>query len=808
MNILYHFHMTIRTLRHNLRPTLLLLISMSVGLVTFILVSGYVSYEQQYDRVFPYAGNIYRITTDLYSDGKLQISIPECERDMGSSLKKTYPEVTETGFLAQTNNPQYKIGENIFKDTKVYFASPGLLNIFSFQLLQGDGSRVLTAPYTVLLSESTARKYFGNENPVGKTITKYPAFEYQVVGVYKDIPRQAHFHPDMLLSFHDQMHLPPPMKAPWGETDFYTYLKVHLGTDLQALEQKMNQLAMAHKKDYFEKNNQLHVYHLQPLKDIHLNSHLKQELQTNARADYLYILLIISLLIVLAVGLNYIHFSFTRALNHASATGLKKVFGANRKTLIGQSLTDSLVIHSIATAVAFLICILLLPFIQNQFGITLDFSLHNRLFWFGLGSILLISMIVNGIIPGYLIGRFSSLDLFKLKYKPLMPGISFRQLFVVGQFAIVMVIITGIIGINKQVNFLKEKNKGFNLENTIAVKVPQNFLRTSQRINNLDAFEQDLLRNPSISGITQSNRMPGETAAFNFSFAEKGTERSGKAAVLVAGVNYLKLFDIKLLAGNDFEPHAENVDEGCIINQSCLNFLGYKNPQEAVGRVLKLTDESALQNIELKIRGVCSDFNFQNMREHPGPMILFDWTKNMIWGNYFVKLKQANIASVIPFIRKKFQATFPNYPFEYLILNDFYNQQFFKEYQLLKMLQAFVLVAILISTINLFAMAWFIAIARTKEIGIRKVNGAKISEVMTMLNKDFVKWVAIAFVIATPVAWFAMNKWLENFAYKTSLSWWIFALAGILAIGVALLTVSWQSWKAAARNPVEALRNE
>ena len=389
-----------------------------------------------------------------------------------------------------------------------------------------------------------------------------------------------------------------------------------------------------------------------------------------------------------------------------------------------------------------------------------------------------------------------------------MPGISFRQLFVVGQFAIVMVIIIGIIGINKQVNYLKEKNKGFNLENTIAIKVPQNFSRTSQRINNLDAFEQDLLQNPNISAITQSNRTPGETAAFNFSFAEKGTERAGKAAVLVAGVNYLKLFDIKLLAGNDFKPHAENVDEGCIINQSCLNYLGYKNPQEALGRVLKLTDESALQNIELKIRGVCSDFNFQNMREHPGPMILFDWTKSMIWGNYFVKLKQANIASVIPFIREKFQATFPNYPFEYLVLNDFYNQQFYKEYQLLRMLQAFVLVAILISAINLFAMAWFIAIARTKEIGIRKVNGAKISEVMTMLNKDFIKWVVIAFVIATPIAWFAMNKWLENFAYKTSLSWWIFALSGILAIGIALLTVSWQSWKAATRNPVEALRYE
>ena len=806
MNLLYYIQTTFRSLRHNHRPTILVVISMTIGLVTFLLVSAYVTYERAYDRVFPDAENIYRITTDIYSQGELKLSKPECERALGTTLTENFPEVLESGFLVGTNNPQYKIGEDIFRDEQVYHASPGFLDLFSIRLIQGNPAEVLRQPYTVLLSESTAKKYFGDENPVGKTILKYPGFDYRVEGIFQDIPHQAHFKTDMLLSFHDKMHLPPPVLNPWGETVFYTYLKVRQGTEVADLESKINQLILSHKKAGSENNNLVHQYHLQPLKDIHLYSHLKDELQRNARADYLYILLIVSLLILFAVSFNYIHFSFTKVLNNAANIGLRKVVGANRSTLIWQSFFESLVVHLVSLLLALMIGLLLLPFFQNQFGITVDLSFSNRLFWTGLIGILLISTVINGIVPGILIGRYKSLELFRLKSKP-ASGISFRQLFVAGQFAIIIVILVAIIGINKQVQFLKEKDKGLNIENTLVVKIPQNMRRTSSRITNPDAFEQEVMQNPNVLGISQSNRVPGEVPAFNFSFSEKGNDRQGKAAVLVTGLNYLKLFQIPLLAGENLGVDA-NRNTGCLVNKACLADLGYTNPEDAVGKQLNLKDESGFQSLELKIKGVCSDFNFQNMREKPGPMILFDWTENMVWGNYFVKLKGANLGSILPFIQKKFKATFPNFPFEYLILEDFYNQQFDGETQLLKMLQVFVLIAILISAINLFAMAWFISLARTKEIGVRKVNGARISEVMMMLNKDFVKWVVIAFVIATPLAYYTMNKWLENFAYKTTLNWWIFALAGLLALGIALLTVSWQSWKAATRNPVEALRYE
>ena len=807
MNLLYHLQFALKTLRHNLRPTVLLLISLTVGLMTFMIVSSYVTYEQAYDRIFPDADNIFRLTTDVYSKGELKLSEPKCERAIGTLLAESFPEVIESGFLIGTNNPQYKIGDNSFRDEQVYHASPGFLDIFSIKLLQGNQDEVLQQPYTVLISESTARKYFGDKNPVGETILKYPGFIYRVEGIYQDIPNQAHFKADMLLSFHDKMHLPPPLLNPWGETAYYTYLKLVPGTDVRKFEIRISKIVSAYRANNLEKKNITHLYHLQSLKEIHLHSTLKNELETNAKADYLYVLLGVSLLILFAVGFNYVHFSYTKMLKNAAKTGLLRVVGADRVVLTWQSFFESAIVHLAALFLALIFSFSFAPFFQEQFAITLDFALGNKLFWVGLICILLISISVNGLIPGIIIGRYNSIELFQLKSRPSASGFSFRELFVAGQFAIIIAILVSIFSINKQVQFLKEKDKGLNIENTLVIKIPQNMRRTSNRIVNLDVFEQEVMKTPDVLGISQGNTIPGELPAFNFSVGEKGSDRTSKAAVLVTGLNYLQLFRIQLLAGDGL-GNGSNKNTGCLINQSCLADLGYANPNEAIGKILNLKDESGFQNLELTVKGVCSDFNLQNMREKPGPLILFDWTENMIWGNYFVKLRGENLSSLLPFLQERFKATFPDFPFEYLVLEDFYNLQFNSETQLLKMLQALVLVAILVSAINLFALAWFASLVRTKEIGIRKVNGAKVSEILAMLNKDFVRWIVIAFVVATPVAYYAMNKWLENFAYKTSLSWWIFALAGVLALGIALLTVSWQSWKAATRNPVEALRYE
>ncbi len=466
-------------------------------------------------------------------------------------------------------------------------------------------------------------------------------------------------------------------------------------------------------------------------------------------------------------------------------------------------------IHLFAIAISLFAAWLLLPTMRNQFGIYLEPVFSNSLFIAILTSIILLNITINGILPALLINRFNSLELLKLKYKPVSGKVSFRQAIVVVQFVIIIAILTGIFGINKQVNYLNQKDKGFDVNNTIVVKVPQNIRKTSQRINNLNAFENDLLNHSSILGISSSNKVPGDMPSYGFNFNEIQSGKGGKAAVIVADKNYINNYKIDLLAGNNFfSSNSEGENNGCIINRACLQVLGFQKADEAVGKILKMRDESGMQNFNTPIIGVVENVDFSDAKQKHEPIILVDWTQDMLFGNYSIKTATPEYSSIIPFIREKFNATFPNYPFEYIVLDDYYNKQFEKETELTKIFRMFVMVAILISVINLFSISWLISSARVKEIGIRKVNGAKIPEVMVLLNRNFVLWIILSFMIAAPIAYYAINKWLENFAYKTNLSWWIYALSGLLALGIALLTVSFQSWKAATRNPVEALRYE
>ena len=291
----YYFKIAFRNLIREKRYSFFLFSSVCIGLIVFTLVSGYVFYEKGFDRVFPDNKNVYRVTTHIYNGNELSLSIPECERGVASSLKEKYPDVLAAGFISGVSNPQYKIGEEIFTNNQVYHASPGFLDVFSIPLIQGNKAEILTKPYTAIISESTAKKYFGTTNPVGKILFKYPAFDYTIVGVFRDIPAQAHFSADVLLSFHDDMHLPPPVKAQWGETGFYTYLKLVKDANIDQIEKGINSLVAENKKSYFEKSGVSHHYFLQPLNDIHLYSDLKDELKTNSRAEYVTLIMIVGL---------------------------------------------------------------------------------------------------------------------------------------------------------------------------------------------------------------------------------------------------------------------------------------------------------------------------------------------------------------------------------------------------------------------------------------------------------------------------------------------------------------------------------
>ncbi len=595
MKQFYHLKIAFRNLIREIRYSALLLVSLCVGLITFILVSGYVFYEKGFDRVFPGNKQIYRVSTDIYSGNELSISIPQCERGVAATLKEGYPQVVAAGYLTGTNNPQYKIGDKIFTDNHIYHASAGFLDVFSIALTQGSNEEILTRPYTAIISEKTAKKYFGYANPVGQVLFKYPAYEYTIEGVFKDIPAQAHFSADVLLSFHDDMHLPPPAKAQWGETGFYTYLKLDEHADVKQIETAINSIVAQNKKKQFEANNANHVYHLQPLNKIHLHSEMKNELETNSQAQYVYLIFIIGILILCASGFNYIQFAFSKLINSAKKTGVKRINGATSFEILCASLSESLVIHFFAVIVSLGVGWLLVPVMGNLFGIFLKPVFSSPVFLAILLSIISISILIGGIIPALMINRFNGLELLKLRYKPVSRGLSFWQVIVVAQFVIIIAIVAGIAGVNKQVLFLLGKDKGFDVKNTLVVKVPKNLRKTSQRINNLQAFEQELLGHSSVLGFSSSHVVPGDLMAYNFNFTETLSGKGGKAALIVADENFIMNYNIPVIAGTNFQSKGSPAGNNpCIVNRSGLQYLGFQNPDDAIGKKIKMEDESGM----------------------------------------------------------------------------------------------------------------------------------------------------------------------------------------------------------------------
>ncbi len=804
MNIFYYIKSSILSLKYKFKKTFLILMSLTIGFTAFITVVGYVGYHFGYDKNIQDHDNIYRVVTNIYSSGELKISKPSCERALGSELKNTLPEVVESGYLVQTMHTHFKIEEDLYQNENMYHASKGIMDIFSVDLVLGNKKDVLTQPYKVLISEYSRKKYFGGEDPIGKTIELYPGWKYEIEGVYKDLPTQMHFNAELLLSFHDNMHLPPPLLQQWGETNFYTYIKMGKEIDLADFENKMNGIVLAHQKEYFHKNNLAHQYKLQPLTDIHLSSQLNNELQTNARGDYLLILLFVCILVVLAAGINYFYVASASSLDDSQKTGIRKIIGAGQKHLFLQASSSSICLNLVSFLLALLFSVVISEILTTRFNIELDLSLNNLILWMGVAIVLSLNILFGGIIPSLIINRKAGYGLLYLKQSPKNNRTPFRQVLVACQYVIVIGILISIISINKQIKYLQDKDSGLDVENKLVVKSPSNLRRNSRLINNLDAFETELARHPSISMVSTASMVPGNTVASNYSFYEQGTNKHGKAGIIISDKEFVDSYKIKILNGTNFYPNSK----GCLINKQCLLELGYQDGDDVIGKSLTLVDEGKMFNSTWKVLGVIEDFNFQSIKNKTKSIIIVDWTGKMTWGNYVISLNSTDYASILPFVKEKFEATFKNYPFEYFILEDFYKSELKSEKNLQVLLKIFVIIGIIISMVNLFTMAWHNSLMRTKEIGIRKVNGAKIPEIITMLNKGFIKWVTIAFVIACPIAWFAMDKWLENFAYKTTLNWWIFILAGVLALGIALLTVSWQSWRAATRNPVEALRYE
>lgn len=800
-----YFKIAFRNLLRNKTFSVINIFGLSVGIAAFFLIIQYVTYELSYDSFNKNADRIYRIRDDrIYSDKHDKSA--GCPPALGPTLKKEFPEILESARLRGTSvtyvDTDRKISENL---DKVFYAEPSFLKIFSFPLLEGSLESALEEPYSVIISRSIARKYFGDESPVNKVIAldgDYGNHDYKVTGVFKDVPHNSHIKFDMLLSYKTLTAQNSQAEYYWGWNAFNTYVLLAPNADPKALQAKFPTMVEKY-RDYGDSYRR--EYLLQPLKDIHLHSNLRFEPEVNGDARTVQFLSIIAAFVLILAWVNYINLSTCRSLTRAREVGVRKVLGSNRLQLVKQFMIESLLLNIIAVLSAIVIVEIVLPYFSKMTGDPLSLGLLES-DWTLLLAVFLVGVFLSGIYPAFILSSFNPLTALKAKYGRISKGIDLRKGLVIFQFAISIILITSTLVVYRQLSFMLNQDLGANIDQVLILKAPRvmgNF------ISSCNSLKDALLTFPSIKNVAASATVPGKDYSNYASDIRSQSSQPGEGTQGVfidVDENYFGLYHIPLIAGKNFSRESR-LNREVILNEEAVKTYGFQNPEGAIDKDLVL---GGLDGRIVKIIGVTKDYHQRSLKSAIQPVIFNPiYASDINLAKYFsVKIAGQNVKQAMDQIKSKWDELYPNQPFEYYFLDDLFNSQYKSEQQFGEVFGLFAVLAILISCIGLFGLASYANVQRTKEIGIRKVIGASTKDITAMLVKAFTKWVVLANLVAWPVAYFVMNRWLQSFAYRVDVDWWIFVISGMLALLIAFITIGWQAIKAATANPVESLRYE
>ncbi len=796
-----YLNLTLRNLKSNKGYFIINLLGLIIGITSFILITLWIKTETSYDKFHKNAANIYRVDYLLYEEGILEQHSASGSTGVGKEIKNAFPEVVDYTRFYRTES-LVKYGDKTFKERNILYAQSSFFDFFSFPLLDGKPDSSLLAINHAVISEETARKYFGNENPIGKMITLDGASDFEITGIFKSIPGNSHLKFDIVLSYENLIKSSRYWDNSWVSERVYTYILLTPGADAKALQAKLPQIPEAFIGKFMKEAFFLLEYRLVKLTDIHLRSNISNELEVNGNYRSIVSLGIVALLVLLIAFINYINLATSRSIERVHEVGIRKVTGASKRDLIFQFLSESALLNLIALIISISGVILLLPFFKQvmQSPLQVDYIMILLLF-----IILFVSgSLFTGMIPAIYISQFAPALVLKGS-KPTEAGwIShLKNYLVIFQFAISVVLIIGTITIFHQVNFMRNHDLGFKINGLIALDGPRILKANTfeSYMNTLESFKNEITALSGVNSITASSNVPGteikNSRVYGIPVEGRNTEK--RIDVYYIDNKFFDTYGLNLVAGNNFEAGIEEESNKIILNETALPYYGFKNAEDAVGKILRSGNQ------QVTIKGIINEFNQQSLKELPDPMAFFNQPSNIY---YTIGVNMTGIDLLLPQLEKIWTSHYPGNPFNYFFLDDFYNEQYRADQRFSGLFLASSILAIIIACLGLSGLSAYSISRRTKEIGIRKTNGARIAQVMALLNKDFVKWVGIAFVIAVPVAWYVMNKWLENYAYRVDISWWIFVSAGIIVAVVALITVSWQSWRAATRNPVEALRYE
>jgi putative ABC transport system permease protein len=780
-----------RNIIRNRNISLINILGLSAGFASTILILSWVSNELSFDSFFKNKENIYRLNFggEINGQSTKTYSSPQ---GVGPEALSVFPEVENFTRIRDLVRKPFKVGDNQFYVDKGLSADSTFFHVFSYEGKLGDLSKSLNRKDVVVLDEYLAEKCFGKENPIGKTL-EIDRQTYTVSAVIKNIPENSH------LQFH---YLTPVMNIQdgwhnnkWEGDNCGQYLVFNTKINKAEFEEKLTQMLYTKTNTWKEYKIRLS---LQPLSEIHFSTGYALENAVKGNLQHVTMLITVALLILLIACTNFTNMFISSSLQRIKSTGIKITSGARRLTIIREFSTEVLFYVSIAFIISIGFVNLIIPVIKTLTNISFQVNFFSLNFLLISGTVIVFTMLIAGSFPGYYITRGNPGLVLKAGFKSLPGGKHHIQKSLVTlQFITAILLIISVIFIQKQVNFLKTKNLGFDKENVVYINTTGNF----QNIQNINQLKETLTKNPDITGVSTLSCLPTEFENGVFMYTVNHPDHKIHGEQVKVGEGYFDMMKIQFVEGGQDFDYSNDRIEGCVINETTAKQLHLVPP--FTGQTIFSVND----NNSLSIKGVIKDINTKSLNSKISPCLYTKATYFSDNGIIIFKLARFNpeaLASIEQYCTKNN----PSIPFEYHFLNQTYEALYLNEVRTQKIFQWFTLLSILLSCLGLYAMAQFITEARTKEIGIRRVNGARTTEVMAMLNQDFIKWVAIAFIIACPIAWYAMHKWLENFAYKTDLSWWVFAAAGGFALVIALFTVSFQSWRTATRNPVESLRYE
>jgi putative ABC transport system permease protein len=788
--------------------TFLNVIGLSLGMVASLLILQYVKYEKSYDTFHTKARDIYRIQYNGWQNGKLRFECAAAVPAVGPALKNNFPEVKRfTRLYPVSGVVSYESPDRgliSFVEQKMQIVDSSVFEIFDFKLLKGNQQEVLSGPNKTVISEKAAKKYFGETDPVGKTLTWDGNQKFEVTGIFQDIPENSHIKFDFMLSYQTlNRQTNNESETAWGWYDFNTYVLLEPETNVKSLQAKWDNYLQKTRAEEWKKYNELEEFILQPVLDIHLKGNLLQESQPDERGDNdsVYALTFIALFILIIAWVNYINLATAKSFDRANEVGVRKAMGAQKNQLMYQFLAESFLVNLIAALIAVIAVRALWPFFSDLSGrkIPLAFMLQKD-FWILLIALFTAGTMLAGFYPAIILSSFKPVAVLKGKVMRTSQGNVLRKSLVVFQFVASVVLISGSIIVYQQLSFMRNQQLGIDINQTLVLKGPGAV--DSTYAQKMESFKSEALRVAGVKNMSASTNVPGDEIfwASGIKRLVGGPESNISGYTVGIDQDYIKSFDLKLAAGRSFDREHTNDRRSVILNRAMAEALDFKDPAAAIGEKVKHGRDT------LEIVGILENYHQMSLKEAVSPLV-FRFTPQ--FSNFYAfKIEGDDYKGILASLEEPWKTFFPGNPMDYFFLDQFFNRQYESDKQFGRIFSLFTLLAIFIACLGLFGLASFLTMQRTKEIGIRKVLGSSASHIVLLLSKGFIQLVLIANLIAWPLAYYIMDNWLQSFPYRIQINPLLFLFAGSGVVLIAFFSVGFQTLKAALINPAQTLKYE